>query len=182
MEKIRQRLTVKEMLDIVTRSESVIRESDGADEHGELLADLKGLRDFTALIIGSSGQGCAADAVILELGDDAKDEAFVGYETICTMVASNVVRLGYGARVEIMGGNIWCVLIVDDARDDHSEWICGMSNETWGGDLIDVDGELVLIEGKSQHVTTEVPSKTNDDIAIARALIGAIEARKAVRP
>lgn len=174
MGKIRQRLTVEELLDIVTRSESVIRESDGADEHGELLADLKGLRDFTACIIGSSGQGCAADAVILELGDEAFD-----YETICQRVVERLQEAGIAAESEQMGGNIWCVLIAEPGGPaDACEWVCGMANETWGGDLVDVNGELVLVDGKSQHLTTDVDSHSNDDIAIASALIGSIETWK----
>jgi len=86
-------------------------------------------------------------------------------------VANALVARGLTARTEQTGGGVVCVFI---AEGEH-EWCCGTANETWGGDLVDVNGELVGEEARqSQHLTTTVDAESDEPELIAEALLNAI--------
>ena len=79
-------LTVKELLDITDKASTLLSElmdvyaggSGGSPQvrafllhrHGDTIRDLREIAMLAQDVIGSSGQGCAADEVILELQDD----------------------------------------------------------------------------------------------------------------
>lgn len=65
----REQVTYGQLRDIVSRAQSVIQESDGADEHRELLADLQSVTTLIDLAIGSSHMGCGKDVPMLDLGE-----------------------------------------------------------------------------------------------------------------
>lgn len=62
-------LTAAHLLDVVGRAHSVIVESEGADEHEELLGELDAITTLLRNEIGASHMGTGADVVILERGD-----------------------------------------------------------------------------------------------------------------
>jgi hypothetical protein len=63
------RISAGQLLDIVSRAQSVIEESDGADEHQELIGELREVTKLFRDEIGASHMGIGADVVILERGD-----------------------------------------------------------------------------------------------------------------
>lgn len=62
-------ITVKQLYDLLSRADSVIRESDDADEHSELLRELDDTMAFIHAIVDTSHMGMAAHEVILQWGD-----------------------------------------------------------------------------------------------------------------
>lgn len=66
-------LTAGELLDLLGRADSVIRESDGADEHAELLGELKDATDLLRQEIGASHMGTGADIVVIQAADTHVD-------------------------------------------------------------------------------------------------------------
>jgi hypothetical protein len=56
--------------DVIDRAHSVILESEGANEHLTLLNDLQSVSELCQHSIGTSHMGCAADEVILAIGDE----------------------------------------------------------------------------------------------------------------
>jgi hypothetical protein len=69
------RLTFRDLLDLLDRADSVIRESDGADEHQELLDELTAARTLIRGEIGASHMGSGADEIVLQRGDGAEEVA-----------------------------------------------------------------------------------------------------------
>lgn len=61
-------VTAGELLDILQRATSVIEESEGADEHGELLSELRDVSELLTTEIGASHMGTFADDVLIERG------------------------------------------------------------------------------------------------------------------
>jgi len=63
------RMTAGQLLDIVSRAQSVIEESDGADEHQELIDELREVTQLFRDEIGASHMSTGADVVLVERGD-----------------------------------------------------------------------------------------------------------------
>lgn len=59
------KLTVAQLMNIVRRAQTVIETTEGADEHAELVNELKALGNLCEEAIDGSHMGTAADEVIL---------------------------------------------------------------------------------------------------------------------
>ncbi len=89
-------------------------------------------------------------------------------DDICKQVAALLVDKGFNAYAEHMGGGIICVL-VDEAH--HREWVFGMSNTEWDGNLTEQStGELY----EGQNISTDVASDSQNPQLIADAIADGI--------
>ena len=61
----RQQFTLGELRDVLTRALSVIEESESADEHLELIGELRTLAELTEQAVDGSHMGCARDEVLV---------------------------------------------------------------------------------------------------------------------
>lgn len=91
-------------------------------------------------------------------------------EQICDEVAEHLRALGLkDAYANHTGGGIFCVFIpVENAQ----EWIFGMADVVWGGDLLDADTHEQA--DPEQSVTTTMSSESDDTKAIAEAIAQAL--------
>jgi hypothetical protein len=96
-------------------------------------------------------------------------------------VAAALRRLGIAeAYDEHTGGGIWCVFLPEPTKPD-AEWIFGMADETWGGELLEKAStspyyELVPFDQRTDILTTAVSSDDTDYTRIAEAILAAIAA------
>jgi hypothetical protein len=97
------------------------------------------------------------------------------HDTLTAAIAKRLqfVLGRFDIYAEHTGGGIYCVFVpVQNDPIERKAWIFGMANETWGGDLLDEDGNAI-----GQHITTDVPSDSTDVNQIADAIIkGLLEA------
>lgn len=177
----RTSLTVSDLLAVTDNAATLMETFIDAHDRADAVEQLRAIAQLCHTAIGVSHMGTAADTVILELGDESID-----YEAIAIDVVTALTARGLFARMEQTGGGVICVFIAEPAPhppQSEYEWICGTANDTWGGDLVDVNGELVgEAQRESQHITTTVNSRSTDAEAIADALHNAIVFRdRAVR-
>jgi hypothetical protein len=157
-------LTFGQLLDVIGRAHSVIVESDGADEHAELLAELATIRNFIRTEIDGSHMGTGADVVVLERSDEPPTSV-----DVMRKVLDELDTFGLPARIEFPG----CIVLID-GDDDHEEWWFGTANDVWSGDLQ---------RGETVHETlkTCVPSTSQDAKEIADGIVKALVGRRAAR-
>ena len=98
---------------------------------------------------------------------------------ICHKVTVCLRSMGYtNAHYGDTGGAIFCVFVPTDvkaARYEGREWIFGLAHDTWGGELLDEEGQALDGSG----VDTGISAESEDVTAIATAIATAIHASDA---
>lgn len=141
--------------DVISRTLSVITESDGADEHADLIADLRlllrELTDHTTTVLEDAPETAdarAADPLAL---------------AVHQAVVEHLIDLG--ATLEYPG------FVNIPIRPNHLAAF-GTANAVWGGDLTDLDGDPCL--GLSVGLY-DIPASSTDVDAIVAGIRDAVK-------
>jgi hypothetical protein len=142
--------------------------------------------DIHAIAAAIAAAMHASDA-IGERADRHADVLMHGRQTnrddsgICHKVTVCLRSMGYtNAHYGDTGGGIFCVFVPTDvkaARYEGREWIFGLTDNTWGGELLDEEGQPFT---PNAWVDTGISVESEDVTAIATAIATAMHTADAI--